>query len=127
MGNDIGYDSIVGGSHAATLHWIDNTGPITPGTLVLLDMGVGEPSLHRGRHPHAAGRRALHPLQRELYDIVHAGRSRPASTPSAWRPLPRAHNAAMEVLAHALADPACCRSGRGGARPRKPGLRLLTL
>ena len=41
MGNDIGYDSIVGGGqHATTLHWIDNTGRITPGEMVLLDMGV---------------------------------------------------------------------------------------
>ena len=33
MGNDIGYDSIVGGGeHATTLHWIENTGPITPGS-----------------------------------------------------------------------------------------------
>ena len=32
MGNDIGYDSIVGGGrHATTLHWIDNTGPIDAG------------------------------------------------------------------------------------------------
>ena len=31
MGNDIGYDPIVGGGkHATTLHWIDNSGPITP-------------------------------------------------------------------------------------------------
>ena len=31
MGNDIGYDSIVGGGrHATTLHWIENSGPITP-------------------------------------------------------------------------------------------------
>ena len=41
MGNDIGYDSIVGGGrHATTLHWIENSGPVTPGELVLLDMGV---------------------------------------------------------------------------------------
>ena len=45
MGNDIGYDSIVGGGrHATTLHWIENTGPITPGELVLLDMGVEGPT-----------------------------------------------------------------------------------
>ena len=41
MGNDLGYDSIVaGGSHATTLHWTENTGPVRPGTLLLLDMGV---------------------------------------------------------------------------------------
>ena len=32
MGNDLGYDSIVGGgSHATTLHWTENSGPVTPG------------------------------------------------------------------------------------------------
>ena len=47
MGNDIGYDSIVGGGrHATTLHWIDNSGPITPGDLVLLDMGVEASTLY---------------------------------------------------------------------------------
>ena len=41
MGNDIGYDSIVGGGrHATTLHWIENTGTINPGELVLMDMGA---------------------------------------------------------------------------------------
>ena len=41
MGNDLGYDSIVAnGSHATTLHWIENSGPIVPGELVLCDMGV---------------------------------------------------------------------------------------
>ena len=30
-GNDIGYESIVaGGPHATTLHWIDNSGPVSP-------------------------------------------------------------------------------------------------
>ena len=47
MGNDIGYDSIVGGGrHATTLHWIENTGPVTPGELVLLDMGVEGANLY---------------------------------------------------------------------------------
>ena len=72
MGNDIGYDSIVGGgSHATTLHWIDNTGPITPGTLVLLDMGVENRSLYTAdvtRTLPVDGR--FTDLQRELYDTV---------------------------------------------------------
>ena len=47
MGNDLGYDSIVGGGrHATTLHWIENSGPITPGELVLLDMGAEATSLY---------------------------------------------------------------------------------
>ena len=72
QGNDIGYDSIVGGgSHATTLHWIENTGTIDPGELVLLDMGV------EGRNLYTADvTRTLPvdgtftPLQRDLYTLV---------------------------------------------------------
>src|SRR3546814_4387730 len=74
MGNDIGYDSIVGGGkHATTLHWIENSGPVTPSQLLLLDMGV------EGTNPYTAdvtrtipvdGR--FTPLQRALSDLVPA-------------------------------------------------------
>jgi Xaa-Pro aminopeptidase len=106
MGNDIGYDSIVGGgSHATTLHWIDNTGPITPGTLVLLDMGVEARSLYTAdvtRTLPVDGR--FTPLQRELYDVVHAAQQAGIEAVRPGVPFKAAHNAAMEVLAHALAD-----------------------
>ena len=40
-GNDVGYGSIVAcGHHACILHWTDNDGPVRPGELGLLDMGV---------------------------------------------------------------------------------------
>src|SRR5690606_41061966 len=72
MGNDIGYDSIVGGgSHATTLHWIENSGPIVPGELVLLDMGVEASSLYTAdvtRTLPVSG--TWTPLQRELYQLV---------------------------------------------------------
>ena len=63
MGNDIGYDSIVGGGrHATTLHWIENSGPITPGELVLLDMGAEASSLYTADVTRTLpGRRHLHP------------------------------------------------------------------
>lgn len=106
MGNDIGYDSIVGGgSHATTLHWIDNTGPITPGTLVLLDMGVENRSLYTAdvtRTLPVDGR--FTPLQRELYDAVYAAQQAGIEAVRPGVPFKAAHNAAMEVLAHALAD-----------------------
>ncbi|HEU5036434.1 MAG TPA: aminopeptidase P family protein [Nocardioides sp.] len=106
MGNDIGYDSIVGGgSHATTLHWIDNTGPITPGTLVLLDMGVENRSLYTAdvtRTLPVDGR--FTPLQRELYDLVLAAQQAGIEAVRPGVPFKAAHNAAMEVLAHALAD-----------------------
>ena len=97
MGNDIGYDSIVGGgSHATTLHWIDNTGPINPGELVLLDMGVEGHNLYTAdvtrtlpdrRHVHLAAARALRPRVRRAggRDQGRASRRRRSSTPTTPR------------------------------------------
>ena len=106
MGNDIGYDSIVGGGkHATTLHWIDNSGPITPGELVLLDMGVEGRNLYTADVTrtlpvdgtlHAAAARALRPRVRRP-----GGRHR-GGPPGV--PFLAAHDAAMEVLAHGLDD-----------------------
>ena len=104
MGNDIGYDSIVGGGkHATTLHWIDNTGPITPGELVLLDMGVEARSLYTAdvtRTLPVDG--TFTPLQRELYDLVHAAQEAGIQAVAPGVPFLAAHDAAMEVLAHGL-------------------------
>lgn len=104
MGNDIGYDSIVGGgAHATTLHWIDNTGPIVPGELVLLDMGVEGRNLYTAdvtRTLPVSG--AFTPLQRDLYDLVYAAQR---AGIDAVRPGARflaAHEAAMGVLARGL-------------------------
>ncbi|HQR25755.1 MAG TPA: aminopeptidase P family protein [Nocardioides sp.] len=104
MGNDLGYDSIVaGGRHATTLHWIDNDGPITPGELVLLDMGV------EGRHLYTAdvtrtlpvsGR--FSPLQRELYELVLTAQQAGIEAVRPGVPFLAAHHAAMAVLAHGL-------------------------
>ena len=106
MGNDIGYDSIVGGGrHATTLHWIDNTGPITPGELVLLDMGV------EGRNLYTADVTRTLPvdgrfteLQRELYDLVYAAQEAGIQAVRPGVDFRAPHRAAMEVLAHGLAD-----------------------
>ncbi|MGA9750052.1 MAG: aminopeptidase P family protein [Nocardioides sp.] len=106
MGNDIGYDSIVGGgAHATTLHWIDNTGPITPGELVLLDMGV------EGRNLYTADvTRTLPvdgtftPLQRDLYTLVHTAQSAGIDAVQPGNGFMAPHHAAMDVLAHGLDD-----------------------
>lgn len=106
MGNDIGYDSIVGGGrHATTLHWIDNTGPITPGDLVLLDMGVEATSLYTAdvtRTLPVSGR--FTPLQRELYSLVLSAQQAGIDTVRPGARFLDAHEAAMVVLAHGLAD-----------------------
>jgi Xaa-Pro aminopeptidase len=106
MGNDIGYDSIVGGGkHATTLHWIDNSGPITPGELVLLDMGV------EGRNLYTADVTRTLPvdgrftdLQRELYDLVYAAQEAGNRAVKPGVPFTAPHLAAMTVLAHGLDD-----------------------
>ncbi|MBZ5732999.1 aminopeptidase P family protein [Nocardioides sp. TRM66260-LWL] len=106
MGNDLGYDSIAaGGAHATTLHWIDNTGPIVPGQLALLDMGVENRELYTAdvtRTLPVSG--TFTPLQRRLYELVLAAQE---AGIAAVRPGARflaAHEAAMEVLAHGLED-----------------------
>jgi Xaa-Pro aminopeptidase len=106
MGNDIGYDSIVGGgSHATTLHWIENTGPITPGTLVLLDMGVEGHNLYTAdvtRTLPVNG--TFTPLQRDLYTLVYDAQEAGIAAVKPGQPFNSSHNAAMVVLAHGLED-----------------------
>ncbi len=106
MGNDIGYDSIVGGGrHATTLHWIDNTGEIQPGELVLLDMGVEATSLYTAdvtRTLPISGRYS--PLQRDLYQLVLNAQQAGFEKVRPGAAFTDPHNAAMEVLAHGLAD-----------------------
>jgi Xaa-Pro aminopeptidase len=106
MGNDIGYDSIVGGgSHATTLHWIENTGPITPGELVLLDMGVEGHNLYTAdvtRTLPVDG--TFTPLQRDLYTLVYDAQEAGIAAVKPGQPFNSSHNAAMVVLAHGLED-----------------------
>jgi len=106
MGNDIGYDSIVGGGkHATTLHWIDNSGPITPGELVLLDMGVEASTLYTAdvtRTIPVDG--TFSPIQRELYTLVLNAQKAGIEAVKPGAPFLAAHNAAMSVIAHGLED-----------------------
>ncbi len=106
MGNDLGYDSIVaGGSHATTLHWTDNTGPVTPGELLLLDMGV------EGRHLYTADVTRTLPVdgtftavQRDLYSLVLAAQQAGIDAVRPGVAFQAPHDAAMHVLAHGLED-----------------------
>ena len=106
MGNDIGYDSIVaGGSHATTLHWIDNSGPIVPGQLVLLDMGVEGRNLYTAdvtRTLPVSG--TYTPLQRDLYELVLRAQEAGIQAVRPGAAFRAAHHAAVEVLARGLAD-----------------------
>ncbi|NUR08026.1 MAG: aminopeptidase P family protein [Nocardioidaceae bacterium] len=106
QGNDLGYHSIVaGGSHATTLHWNDNDGPVTPGRLILLDMGVEARSLYTAdvtRTLPVDG--TFTPLQRDLYTIVLTAQQAGIDAIRPGVPFEAAHDAAMHVIAHALED-----------------------
>ena len=105
-GNDLGYDSIVGGgSHATTLHWIDNNGPIVPGEMVLLDMGVEGHNLYTAditRTLPISGK--FTPLQRNLYELVYNAQQAGIEAIRPGVTFRAGHFAAMEVLAHGLND-----------------------
>ena len=104
MGNDIGYDSIVGGGrHATTLHWIENTGPVTPGELLLLDMGAEASSLYTAdvtRTLPVSG--TFTSVQRDLYSLVLEAQRAGIDAVSPGAAFRAPHDAAMSVLAHGL-------------------------
>ena len=106
MGNDLGYDSIVaGGSHATTLHWTENSGPVTPGQLLLLDMGVEGNNLYTAdvtRTLPVDG--TFPPLQRDLYTLVLTAQQAGIDTIRPGADFQAPHDAAMHVIAHGLED-----------------------
>jgi Xaa-Pro aminopeptidase len=105
-GNDIGYHSIVAsGSHATVLHWNDNDGPVRPGNLLLLDMGVEARSLYTAditRTLPVSG--TFTPLQRDLYTLVFNAQQAGMGAVKPGAAFTEFHEAAMTVLAHGLDD-----------------------
>jgi len=105
-GNDVGYGSIcAAGPHATILHWVRNDGPVRPGELLLIDMGVESTSLYTAditRTLPINGRWS--PAQRRLYEaVLEAQRAGFAATrPGAAFLDP--HRAAMAVLAGRLEE-----------------------
>ena len=106
MGNDIGYDSIVGGGrHATTLHWVENSGPVTPGELILLDMGAEATSLYTADVTRTLPVDGTYtPLQRDLYSLVLSAQQAGLDAVRPGAAFRAAHEAAMTVLAHGLGD-----------------------
>ncbi len=105
-GNDVGYESIsAGGPHATTLHWIENSGPITPGELVLLDMGVENRSLYTADVTRTLPiDTTFTPDQRHLYELVLAAQEAGIAAVRPGASYKEFHVAAMGVLAHGLHD-----------------------
>jgi Xaa-Pro aminopeptidase len=103
-GNDVGYTSIAAaGSHATTLHWIENDGPATDGMLMLLDMGVENRNLYTAditRTLPVSGE--FTPRQRELYQLVLDSQNAGIAALKPGVPFASGHKAAMEVIVHGL-------------------------
>jgi Xaa-Pro aminopeptidase len=104
IGNDVGYSSIVGGGrHATTLHWVENSGPINPGELVLLDMGAEMTSLYTAdvtRTLPVDG--TFTSLQRELYTLVLEAQTAGIEAVRPGAAFRAPHEAAMAVLVRGL-------------------------
>jgi len=106
MGNDLGYDSIVaGGAHATTLHWTENSGPVTPGDLLLLDMGVEGNNLYTADVTRTLPVDGTYtPVQREIYSLVLLAQQAGIDAVRPGVSFEAPHEAAMQVLAHGLGD-----------------------
>jgi len=105
-GNGPGYASIVGsGPHAPTLHWVRCDGPVLPGEVVLLDLGVEANSLYTAdvtRTFPATGR--FSSAQRQVHDLVEQAHRAGLGAVRPGRPYTDFTYAAMEVIARGLAD-----------------------
>ncbi len=105
-GNDVGYGSIVGaGAHATILHWVRNTGVTKPGELLLMDMGVEGHTFYTAdvtRTLPVSG--TFTPLQRQVYDIVHASQQAGMEAVRPGVKFRDVHLTCMRVLAEGLHD-----------------------
>jgi Xaa-Pro aminopeptidase len=106
LGNDLGYNTIVGsGSHACVLHWIRNDGDVRPGELVLVDAGVEMDSFYTAditRTLPVDGK--FSPSQRALYMLVYEAQLAGFEAIKPGALFSDINKAAHTVLAKGLAD-----------------------
>jgi len=106
LGNDLGYNTIVGaGSHACVLHWTRNDGDLYPGELVLIDAGVEMESFYTAditRTFPINGR--FSPAQRALYMLVYEAQLAGFAAVKPGALFSDVNKACQEVLARGLAD-----------------------
>ncbi|MEU4332829.1 aminopeptidase P family protein [Nonomuraea dietziae] len=105
-GNDVGYGSIVcAGAHATILCWKRNDGFTAPGQLLLMDMGVEGHQLYTAdltRTLPVSG--VFTPLQREVYDIVHAAQQAGIAAVKPGVKFADVHLTCMRALAEGLVE-----------------------
>ena len=106
LGNDLGYNTIVGsGAHACVLHWIRNDGDIRKGELVLVDAGIEVDSFYTAditRTLPTSGR--FTPAQRALYLLVYEAQQAGFAAIKPGLKFSDVNKACQEVLAKGLAD-----------------------
>ena len=104
LGNAVGYDTIAAaGEHACTLHWIDNTGDVRDGDLLLLDAGVELDSLYTAditRTFPVNG--SFTPAQRQVYEAVLAAQEAGFAAARPGADFLDVHRAATRVVAEYL-------------------------
>ena len=105
-GNDLGYETIAAsGSHACTLHWIVNNGPVRDGDLLLLDAGVEVDSLYTAdvtRTLPVDGK--FTDVQRKIYEAVREAADAAFAVAKPGIKFREIHAAAMQVIARKVAD-----------------------
>ncbi|MFN8075899.1 MAG: aminopeptidase P family protein [Kineosporiaceae bacterium] len=105
-GNGVGYDTIAAaGTHACTLHWIRNDGPVREGDLVLVDAGVEVDSLYTAdvtRTIPVSGR--FSPEQAEVYQAVLDAADAAFAVARPGVLFREVHQAAMRVIAQRVHD-----------------------
>ncbi len=104
-GNGLGYDTIAAASnHANTLHWIDNSGPVPAGSLILVDAGIEVDSHYTAditRTLPVSGR--FSPTQAKVYQaVLDAAEAALAICSEPNTRFRDVHRAAMEVIASHL-------------------------
>jgi Xaa-Pro aminopeptidase len=106
LGNDLGYNTIVGaGSHACVLHWIRNDGNVRSGELVLVDAGVERESFYTAditRTLPVNGK--FTPAQRALYMLVYESQLAGFAAVKPGVLFFEINKACQAVLARGLAD-----------------------
>jgi Xaa-Pro aminopeptidase len=106
LGNDLGYNTIVGaGAHACVLHWIRNDGDVRAGQLVLVDAGVEVESFYTAditRTLPVSGK--FTPAQRALYMLVYESQLAGFAAIKPGVKFSEINKACQEVLAKGLAD-----------------------
>ncbi|MFB0835607.1 aminopeptidase P family protein [Arthrobacter halodurans] len=105
-GNDLGYDTIAAcGNNATVLHWIRNTGRVTPGELLLLDAGVEADSLYTADITRTLPVNGQYSdVQRKVYEAVLEAADAAFAVAKPGNKFRDLHNAAVTVLAERLDD-----------------------